>query len=135
MFRNRLVVFAIVVASLGANAASGSTDVVLDWNVIALKTTGDRRWNPHAACVSAGARSGLGQRDAAIVLRDGSPSQAGAAASASRQAIRALLRGDRRSGRREALPQWMQVEARGSDGAMGGGATVQCDGPNGTMVG
>ena len=46
MFRNRLVVFAIVVASLGANAASGSTDVVLDWNVIALKTTAAAPFNP-----------------------------------------------------------------------------------------
>ena len=46
MFRNRLVVFAIVVASLGANAASVSTDVVLDWNVIALKTTAAAPFNP-----------------------------------------------------------------------------------------
>jgi len=46
MFRNRLVVFAIVVASLGANAASESTDVVLDWNVIALKTTAAAPFNP-----------------------------------------------------------------------------------------
>jgi len=46
MFRNRLAVFAIVVASLGANAASVSTDVVLDWNVIALKTTAAAPFNP-----------------------------------------------------------------------------------------
>jgi len=46
MFRNRLVVYAIVVASLGANAASESTDVVLDWNVIALKTTAAAPFNP-----------------------------------------------------------------------------------------
>ena len=46
MFRNRLAVFAIVVASLGANAASESTDVVLDWNVIALKTTAAAPFNP-----------------------------------------------------------------------------------------